>query len=105
MATKTPNLTKLLLAGLRDAGVKPTTKDSPSGRDFRVLVGGKTVAHVERGKEGALRVYVRAAKLPAKLAKHFAETKSSGYAATFRPEDDLTNLVAAVVVAAGEETS
>lgn len=97
---KTPNFEKLLLDGLKSDGVKPTRKESPSKRDFRVLVDAKTVAHIERKKEGALRVYVRAETLPKALAKSFTKTKNSGYALTIEDAETVGVVVEAILTTA-----
>lgn len=99
----TPNLSKLLLDGVKSAGVKVTKKESPSKRDYRVLDDTRVLAHAFYAKDGKLRVYVRATKLPAKLAKSFKATKSSGYAITVSDESEVKLVVEAMVHASGED--
>jgi hypothetical protein len=100
---KTPNLTKTLLDGLKADGLKATKHDSKSGGDYRLRVDGFTVAHVYKRPNGALRIYVRAEKLPKTIAKDFTQTTNSGYSATFKTESEIAKAIAAVKVASEEK--
>lgn len=91
-STSTPNLTKQLIDELKTKNVK-TKKSGKRG----IAVDDRTVATIYDAANGAIRAFVIAKpKLPAKIAKHFTLTKTRGYAARFKVDDDLTPLVDAI---------
>lgn len=103
--TATPNYSKQLLDALKTKKLKTKKLDAPNGKTSRIANDERTLARIVPGKNGALRVYVFADKLPAKLAKSFTTTKGMGYSLNVKSDAELKSVVEAIVHTASEESA